>query len=106
MIFIILITHGVNVVYLARHIKNKMLLIVLLMIPLIINKLNNKIMQQGTVKFFNETKGFGFITPSNGGSEIFVHSSGLIDNIRENDTVSYEVEQGRKGLNAVNVKVS
>ncbi|MBC8054630.1 cold-shock protein [Paradesertivirga mongoliensis] len=63
-------------------------------------------MQQGTVKFFNETKGFGFITPSNGGSEIFVHSSGLIDNIRENDTVSYDVEQGRKGLNAVNVKVS
>ena len=63
-------------------------------------------MQQGTVKFFNETKGFGFITPSNGGAEIFVHSSGLIDNIRENDTVSYDVEQGRKGLNAVNVKVS
>jgi CspA family cold shock protein len=63
-------------------------------------------MQQGTVKFFNETKGFGFITPSNGGAEIFVHSSGLIDNIRENDSVSYDVEQGRKGLNAVNVKVS
>jgi CspA family cold shock protein len=63
-------------------------------------------MQQGTVKFFNETKGFGFITPSNGGAEIFVHSSGLIDNIRENDTVSYDVEQGKKGLNAVNVKVS
>ena len=63
-------------------------------------------MRQGTVKFFNETKGFGFITPSNGGSEIFVHSSGLIDNIRENDTVSYDVEQGKKGLNAVNVKVS
>ena len=62
-------------------------------------------MQQGTVKFFNETKGFGFITPANGGADIFVHSSGLLDNIRENDTVSYSVEQGRKGVNAVNVKV-
>lgn len=62
-------------------------------------------MQQGTVKFFNETKGFGFIKPGNGDSEIFVHSSGLIDRIRENDTVEFEVEQGRKGLNAVNVKV-
>jgi len=63
-------------------------------------------MQQGTVKFFNETKGFGFITPSNGDSEIFVHSSGLIDNIRENNVVNYDVEQGRKGPNAVNVKVA
>lgn len=63
-------------------------------------------MQQGTVKFFNETKGFGFITPSNGGAEIFVHASGLIDNIRENDAVTYDVEEGRKGLNAVNVKVA
>ncbi len=63
-------------------------------------------MQQGTVKFFNETKGFGFITPNDGGSEIFVHSSGLIDNIRESDSVSFDVEQGRKGLNAVNVKVA
>ena len=62
-------------------------------------------MQQGTVKFFNETKGFGFITPSNGDSEIFVHVSGLIDSIRENDSVSYDVEQGKKGLNAVNVKI-
>ncbi|WP_293301303.1 cold-shock protein [Pedobacter sp. UBA4863] len=62
-------------------------------------------MQQGTVKFFNETKGFGFITPLNGDSEIFVHISGLIDEIRENDTVSYDVEQGRKGLNAINVKI-
>ena len=62
-------------------------------------------MQSGTVKFFNETKGFGFIVPSNGDSEIFVHSSGLMDQIRENDSVEYEVENGRKGLNAVNVKV-
>ena len=63
-------------------------------------------MQQGTVKFFNDTKGFGFITPNDGGAEIFVHSSGLIDNIRENNSVSYDIEQGRKGPNAVNVKVA
>ncbi|MGY4385907.1 CspA family cold shock protein [Pedobacter sp. UYP24] len=66
----------------------------------------NNTMQQGTVKFFNETKGFGFIVPSNGDAEIFVHSSGLIDSIRENDSVSYDVEQGKKGLNAINVKIS
>lgn len=63
-------------------------------------------MQQGTVKFFNETKGFGFIIPSNGDAEIFVHVSGLIDSIRENDSVSYDIEQGKKGLNAINVKIS
>jgi len=63
-------------------------------------------MHQGTVKFFNEEKGFGFIVPANGGSEIFVHSSGLMDNIYENDSVTYNVEQGKKGLNAVNVKRS
>ncbi|HWV72439.1 MAG TPA: cold shock domain-containing protein [Pseudosphingobacterium sp.] len=62
-------------------------------------------MQEGVVKFYNETKGFGFIVPNAGGSDIFVHSSGLIDSIRENDNVSYDVEQGKKGLNAVNVKV-
>ena len=62
-------------------------------------------MQEGTVKFFNDTKGFGFITPSNGSEDIFVHSSGLIDKIRENDKVEYESERGKKGLNAVNVKV-
>jgi CspA family cold shock protein len=60
---------------------------------------------QGTVKFFNETKGFGFIKPSDSGEDIFVHSSGLIDQVRENDQVEYEVERGKKGLNAVNVKV-
>lgn len=60
-------------------------------------------MQEGTVKFFNEEKGFGFITPANGGSEIFVHVSGLTDKIRENDQVSFNVEEGRRGPNAVNV---
>lgn len=62
-------------------------------------------MQTGKVKFFNETKGFGFIKPDNGGQDIFVHVSGLIDEVRENDRVSFEVQNGKKGLNAVNVKV-
>ena len=62
-------------------------------------------MQEGTVKFFNETKGFGFITPANGGQDIFVHASGLLDEIRESDKVTYEVQDGKKGLNAINVKV-
>ncbi len=62
-------------------------------------------MQEGVVKFFNEAKGFGFIIPNSGESEVFVHVSGLVDKVRENDHVSYEVEQGRKGLNAVNVKL-
>jgi CspA family cold shock protein len=61
-------------------------------------------MQEGTVKFFNETKGFGFISPSNGGADIFVHASGLIDQIRELDKVKFNVEQGRKGPNAVDVE--
>ena len=60
---------------------------------------------QGTVKFYNEAKGFGFIKPSDSSQDIFVHSSGLIDNIRENDKVEYEQERGKKGMNAVNVKV-
>jgi len=63
-------------------------------------------MQQGTVKFFNETKGFGFITPNDGGQDLFVHNSGLMDNIRQNDTVTFNVEQGRNGLNATNVRIA
>lgn len=64
-------------------------------------------MQEGTVKFFNETKGFGFISPADGSKDVFVHSSGLISrNIRENDTVTFEVKEGPKGLNAVNVKLA
>ncbi len=59
---------------------------------------------QGTVKFFNDAKGFGFIKPSDSSQDIFVHSSGLVDQIQENDKVEYEVERGKKGLNAVKVK--
>ncbi len=62
-------------------------------------------MQEGTVKFFNATKGFGFIKPDNGSADIFVHVTGLIDEIHENDRVTFEVENGKKGLNAVRVKV-
>jgi len=61
-------------------------------------------MYEGTVKFFNESKGFGFISQANGNEDIFVHTSGLLDRVRENDTVVFEVEQGRKGITAVNVK--
>jgi cold shock protein len=62
-------------------------------------------MKEGTVKFFDSVKGFGFIKPSSSGADIFVHQSGLIDEIEENDKVEYEEEQGKKGLNAVNVRV-
>lgn len=62
-------------------------------------------MKEGTVKFFNSTKGFGFIKPADSSEDIFVHESGLISEIRENDHVKFNVEQGRKGLNAVNVEV-
>ena len=60
---------------------------------------------QGTVKFFNTEKGFGFIKPQSGSEDIFVHVSGLIDEVKENDQVEYEEQQGRKGINAINVKI-
>lgn len=61
-------------------------------------------MYNGTVKFFNESKGFGFIVDSSSNEEIFVHVSGLVDEIREGDKVTFDTQTGRKGLNAVNVK--
>ncbi len=63
-------------------------------------------MNNGTVKVFNDGKGFGFITPDDGGRDVFVHVNGLNGNtITEGDKVSYDTEEGKKGLNAVNVKV-
>ncbi|MDB2408967.1 cold-shock protein [Crocinitomicaceae bacterium] len=62
-------------------------------------------MSNGTVKFFNTTKGFGFITPDDGGKDVFVHQNGLTEDINEGDKVSYDVEETPKGLNALNVKV-
>jgi cold shock protein len=62
-------------------------------------------MNKGTVKFFNETKGFGFITMENQ-KDVFVHISGLKDEIRENDSVTFELQEGQKGVNAVNVKLA
>ena len=62
-------------------------------------------MKNGTVKFFNTAKGFGFITPDDGGKDVFVHQNGLTDEITEGDKVSYDVKEGQKGLNAVNVTV-
>ena len=61
-------------------------------------------MHNGVVKFFNVDKGFGFITDSNTNEEIFVHVSGLIDDIKEGDSVSFNTEWGKKGMNAVEVK--
>lgn len=69
-----------------------------------INNFNITKMNKGTVKFFNETKGFGFIAEENG-KEHFVHVTGLIDEIREGDEVEFDLQEGKKGLNAVNVKV-
>ena len=63
-------------------------------------------MNNGKVKFYNESKGFGFIIDANSPKEYFVHSSGLRENIRENDEVTFDLENGKKGLNAVNVKLA
>jgi CspA family cold shock protein len=63
-------------------------------------------MSKGVVKFFNETKGFGFIIDTDSSKEYFVHVSGLVDKVKENDEVEFNLEEGRKGLNAVNVKLA
>lgn len=71
----------------------------------IINNLLFIKVKNGTVKFFNESKGFGFVTESESNTEYFVHVSGLIDEIREGDAVEFDLKEGRKGLNAVDVRV-
>lgn len=63
-------------------------------------------MNKGTVKFFNETKGFGFIKENDSEKDHFVHVSGLVDEIREGDSVEFELEEGKRGINAVNVRVT
>lgn len=63
-------------------------------------------MNKGIVKFFNETKGFGFIKEEGTDKEYFVHVSGLINKINENDEVTFDLQDGKKGLNAVNVKLA
>ncbi|WP_423127221.1 cold-shock protein [Gaoshiqia sp. Z1-71] len=63
-------------------------------------------MNKGTVKFFNDSKGFGFIKDTDSSKEYFVHASGLVDNISENDEVTFDLQEGKKGLNAVNVKLA
>ncbi len=63
-------------------------------------------MYNGTVKFFNESKGFGFIVDSSSKEEIFVHATGLVDNIREGDNVTFDTERGKKGMNAIDVKIA
>ncbi|WMX15248.1 MULTISPECIES: cold-shock protein [unclassified Aureispira] len=59
----------------------------------------------GTVKFFNEEKGYGFIKDDNDNTDYFVHAKGLVDEIAKDDRVSYNLEEGRKGVNAVGVKL-
>ncbi|MDZ7605956.1 MAG: cold shock domain-containing protein [Cyclobacteriaceae bacterium] len=63
-------------------------------------------MSQGTIKFFNASKGYGFVKDDETNKEYFVHVSGLIDKVKDNDAVTFEIEEGRKGLNAVNVKLA
>lgn len=75
----------------------------------IINRITNtkvKTMKEGTVKFFNRAKGFGFIKPTDSEEDVFVHQTGLIDQINENDSVSFDLQSGEKGLSAVNVKLT
>lgn len=62
-------------------------------------------MKQGKVKFYNEAKGFGFIKEDSG-EEIFVHATGLVDKIKENDVVNFDTKEGKKGLNAINVQLA
>ncbi len=63
-------------------------------------------MKNGTVKFFNESKGYGFITDDDDNKEYFVHVSGLVDKVKENDSITFDLKEGKKGLNAVEVRLA
>ena len=82
----------------VKPINNSLIFVVLLTFIFIKVK-------KGTVKFFNESKGFGFVTEDDSNTEYFVHVSGLVDEIREGDAVEFDLKEGRKGLNAVDVRV-
>lgn len=96
--------------------KNKIIYISLLEIYLDSIKINTYIwplnfikhikMNKGTVKFFNVSKGFGFIKDADSDNEYFVHVSGLKDQIKENDEVTFELQEGKKGINAVDVRLA
>lgn len=94
----LLVTNSLNKIGFFR---NKNLSLHLILIPIFIT-MDKK---QGTVKFFNTEKGFGFIKHDDSNQETFVHASGLIDQIKEGDKVEFDVQNGKKGLNAVNVKL-
>jgi len=83
--------------------KNRLLIFFKYLCKIIIININ---MNKGVVKFFNESKGFGFIKETGTEKEYFVHVSGLVDEIKEGDKVEFELKEGKKGLNAVNVKVA
>lgn len=78
----------------------------ILIIKRTLHEINYITMNKGTVKFFNDSKGFGFIKDTDSSKEYFVHASGLVDNISENDEVTFDLQEGKKGLNAVNVKLA
>lgn len=94
--------------YVIYYLINKLLRINILFCKISVpctKLIQYNIMSKGTVKFFNETKGFGFIKEEDSEKEYFVHSSGLLDSIKENDEVTFDLVEGKKGLNAVNVKL-
>ena len=88
--------------HVIRFIDNKCIIRIVICI---LQKIKIIIMSTGTVKFFNNSKGFGFIKDSESEKEYFVHVSGLNDEVRENDEVSFDLQEGKKGLNAINVKL-
>jgi len=69
-----------------------------------ISNLSQFIMFTGTVKFYNEAKGFGFIVDDETQNDVFLHATGLVDKVAQNDKVTFDIKEGKKGPNAINVK--